>query len=478
VGAKNGRGTIPSVTRPTKSVLWSLVMISTQAEELTRQDQAHIIHPLYHPEEHVRPVIFVEGRGAILKDMDGKEYVDGLACLWNVNVGHGRSELADVAAAQMRKLAYASAYTGSTNVPAIQLAEKLAQLSYPNMNAVYFTTSGAESNESAFKTARFYWKAKDQPDKVKFIARYFAYHGVTLAAMSATGMAPYWKMFEPRVPNFSHIDPPYRLRCKWCADKSACTLECADALEQRIAEEGKETVAAFIAEPVQGGGGVIPAPDGYFQRIREICDRNDVLLIADEVITGFCRTGKWFALEHWGVEPDILSFAKGVTSAYLPLGGIMISDEIRETLDAVPAENKYMHAATYSGHPTCCAVGLRNLQIMEEEDLAGRAARAGNRLLAGLNELNGMSIVGDVRGLGLLAAVELVADKEKREFFDPDLKVGERVFQEMKTRGVYTRIRGDAIFFSPPLVITDEQIDTLVSVTRDSIQAVAASLDH
>jgi putrescine---pyruvate transaminase len=453
-------------------------MIRTEADELTRQDLAHIIHPLYHPEEHARPVIFVEGRGAMLKDIEGTEYIDGLACLWNVNVGHGRTELAEVAAEQMRKLAYASAYTGSTNVPAVRLAEKLAKLCYQRLNSVYFTTGGAESNESAFKTARFYWKAKGRPEKTKFIARYFAYHGVTLAAMSATGMPPYWKMFEPRVPGFSHIDPPYRLRCKWCADKSACTLQCADSLEERISEEGKETVAAFIAEPVQGGGGVIPAPDGYFQRVREICDRNEVLFISDEVITGFCRTGKWFALEHWGVQPDIMSFAKAVTSAYLPLGGIMLSDEIRDAINTVPAESKYMHAATYSGHPTCCAVGLRNVQIMEEEDLAERAARMGERLLSGLKQLNSLSIVGDVRGLGLLAAVELVADREKREFFDPDLKIGERVFQEMKRRGVYTRIRGDAIFFAPPLVITQDQVDRLVEATGDSIRAVAASLGY
>ena len=451
-------------------------MISTQVEELTRQDQAHIVHPLYHPDEHARPIIFVEGQGAVIRDIEGHEYIDGLSCLWNVNIGHGRTELADVAAEQMRKLAYASAYTGSTNVPAIQLADKLAELCYPNLNAVYFTTSGAESNESAFKTARFYWKAKGRPEKVKFIARYFAYHGVTMAAMSATGQPTYWKMFEPRVPGFSHIDPPYRLRCKWCADKSACTLQCADALEERIQEEGKETVAAFIAEPVQGGGGVIPGPEGYFQRIREICDRNEVLFISDEVITGFCRTGKWFALDHWGVQPDIMSFAKGVTSAYLPLGGIMISDEIRQAMDSVPADSKYMHAATYSGHPTCCAVGLRNVQIMEEEKLAERAARMGARLLSGLQELNSLPIVGDVRGLGLLAAVELVADKEKREFFDPALKVGERVYDELKQRGVLTRFRGDAIFYAPPLVISEAQVDKLIAVTRDSIQTVAASL--
>jgi adenosylmethionine-8-amino-7-oxononanoate aminotransferase len=448
----------------------------TPIEELSRQDREHLIHPLYHPDDHAQPIIFVSGQGAVLKDIDGNEYIDGLACLWNVNVGHGRGELADVAAAQMRQLAYASAYTGSTNIPAIRLAEKLAELAYPNLNAVYFTSTGAESNESAFKTARFYWKAKGKPDKTKVVARFNSYHGVTLAAMSATGQPAYWKMFEPRVPGFVHIPAPYRLRCQWCADKGACNLKCADALEDKIQEEGRDTVAAFIAEPVIGGGGVIPAPDGYFARIREICDRNEVLFISDEVITGFGRTGRWFALEHWNVLPDMMSFAKGVTSAYLPLGGIMVSDEIRDTIASVPAENKYMHAATYSGHPTCCAVGLRNVEIMEQERLIDRAAKMGDRLHRNLETFWDIDIVGDIRGLGLIAAVELLADREKREAFDPALKVGEKVYQEMKSRGVYTRVRGDAVFFSPPLVITEQQVDRLTEVLRESIMAVRAGL--
>jgi adenosylmethionine-8-amino-7-oxononanoate aminotransferase len=451
-------------------------MVQTLADQLTRQDQAHLIHPLYHPLDHEGAAIFAEGHGAVLRDVDGNEYIDGLSCLWNVNVGHGRAELAEAAAEQMRRLAFASSYTGASNVPAIKLAEKLASLCYPRLNSVYFTTGGAEANESAFKTARFYWKAKDRPEKVKVIARHFGYHGVTLAAMSATGMQAYWKMFEPRVPNFSQIDAPYRLRCKWCADRSACTLQCADALEERIDEEGAETVAAFIAEPVQGAGGVIPPPDGYFERVRDICDRQEVLFIADEIITGFGRTGRWFGLEQFGVEPDIVSFAKGVTSAYLPLGGIVVSDDIRRTIDEVPIESKYMHAATYSGHPTCCAVGLRNLQIIEDESLIDSAERAGRRLLAGLQQLNNHPLVGEVRGFGLMAAVELVAEKEKREFFEPGLKVGERISTELKQRGVFTRVRGEAVLFAPPFVITADQIDTLIAATADSVQAVAASL--
>jgi adenosylmethionine-8-amino-7-oxononanoate aminotransferase len=454
-------------------------MLDTHAsvEELTRQDQAHIIHPLYHPDEHASPLIFVEGRGAVLKDATGQEYIDGLACLWNVNAGHGRAELAEAAAEQMRKLAFVVSYTGASNIPAIQLAEKLASLVYPKLNSVYFTTAGAESNESAFKTARFYWKAKGQPDKIKFIARLFGYHGVTMAAMSATGIPPYWKMFEPRVPNFLHIEPPYRLRSEYRdLPDDEFGLRTADLLEEALLREGPDTVAAFIAEPVQGAGGVIVPPDTYFPRIREICDKYDVLLISDEVITGFGRTGKWFGLEHWGVQPDIMSFAKGITSAALPLGGIVVSDEIRDAINNVGPESKYMHAATYSGHATCCAVGLRNIQILEDENLVERAAELGSRLLSGLQQLSDLPIVGDVRGLGLMAAVELVADKEKPEFFDPALKVGERVFEELKKRGVYTRIRGDAIAFAPPLVISEQQLDRLVDATVDSLKVVSAAL--
>ena len=216
---------------------------------------------------------------------------------------------------------------GATNIPATKLAAKLASLAYPSLNTVYFTSGGAESNESAFKTARFYWKANGQPDKVKVIARQHGYHGVTLAAMSATGMAPYWKMFEPRVPNFVHVQAPYPYRFEGVKPGETIGQAAARQLEEKSLEEGPDTVAAFIAEPVQGAGGVLVPPDDYFPNIRRVCDKYEVLFIADEVITGFGRTGSWFALDRWGVEPDIMSFAKGVTSGYLPLGGIMISDK-------------------------------------------------------------------------------------------------------------------------------------------------------
>jgi adenosylmethionine-8-amino-7-oxononanoate aminotransferase len=405
-------------------------------------------------------------------DAEGREYIDGLAGLWNVNVGHGRKELAEAAAAQMAELAFCSSYAGATNIPAVKLASKLASLAYPSLNTVYFTSGGAESNESAFKTARFYWKAMGKPNKVKVIARQHAYHGVTLAAMSATGMAPYWKMFEPRVPHFLHVQAPYPYRFAGVKPGETIGQAAARELEDKILAEGPDTVAAFIAEPVQGAGGVIVPPDDYFTNIRRVCDKYEVLFIADEVITGFGRTGSWFALGRWGVEPDIMAFAKGVTSGYLPLGGIMIADKIRDAVLAAPYEDRWMHAFTYSGHPTCCAVGLKNIDIIEKEGLVKNAEVMGARLLAGLKTFSEFAAVGDVRGLGLMAAVELVSDRSTKAPTDPALRIGPRVQEECMKRGLYSRIRGDVIMLSPALCITEAQVDRIVDVLREALVAV------
>jgi putrescine---pyruvate transaminase len=453
------------------------------AAELVKSDHEHLIHPLHHPVDTAEPMIYVRGRGATLTDIGGKEYIDGLAGLWNVNVGHGRAELAEAAADQIKELAYYSGYAGFSSVPAINLASKLVQLGYSNMQAVFLTCGGAEANESAFKTARFYWKAKGKPDKVKIIARQQAYHGVTQQTMSATGMAAYWKMFEPRMPGFVHIPTCYPYRVQDGKPGETAGQTAARLLEEAILREGPGTVAAFIAEPIHGGGGVIYPTDDYFPLVRQICDRHEVLFIADEVITGFCRTGRWFATPHWNVKPDIRSFAKGVTSGYLPLGGIMVSRAIKDTIDGVKPEDRWMHAYTYSGHPTCCAVALKNLEIMERERLWENAAKMGTRLLAGLQQaFKDHPHVGDIRGgKGLLAAVELVDDRPSQANFAADRKVAPRVQAEMMKRGVLTRVRpvagphpspGDTIYFAPPLVVSEAEVDRLVSVTRDAVKAV------
>ncbi|MBS1115969.1 MAG: aminotransferase class-III [candidate division NC10 bacterium] len=447
-------------------------MANWNVSSLLSEDRDHLLHPLYHPDDHAKPHVWVKGKGAVLIDAEGREYIDGLACLWNVNVGHGRRELAEAAAEQMSTLAYSTNYVGSSNVPAIKLAQRMSELAYPNLCATYFTSGGAESNESAFKTARFYWKAKGKPDKVKVISRQFSYHGVTMAAMSATGVPGYDKMFGPRVPNFIHTATPYAYRFEGARPGETVGQAAARMLEETILKEGPETVAAFIAEPVQGAGGIIVPPDDYFPRVREICTKHDVLFIADEVITGFGRTGDWFAMKRWGVQPDILAFAKGITSGYLPLGGIMVSHQVLDAMLSVPYADRWMHAYTYSGHATCCAVGLRNLEIIEKEGLVDNAAKMGARLLAGMRTLTDLNAVGEVRGLGLMVAVELVADRATKAAFDPAKKIIGKVKAELEARGVFTRNVRDILCFAPALVITEAQVDRLVESTRGAIAAV------
>lgn len=440
--------------------------------EAIREDQEHLIHPLHHPSAHKSPKVWVRGKGAMIEDAEGNQFIDGLAGLWNVNVGHGRVELAQAAFDQMSTLAYHSAYAGGSNYPAIHLAAKLSEIAYPQINHFYFASGGAEASESSFKTARFYWRALGRPTKVKVISRMRAYHGVTLAAMSATGMPSYWAMFEPRVPNFVHIESPYPYRFQNDEPGTSPGIAAANLLEKKILEEGPDTVAAFIAEPLQGAGGVIVPPPDYFGRIREICDRYDILLISDEVITGFGRTGKMFGLEHYGIQPDIMQFAKGITSGYVPLGGIGISDRIAEVMNSVPPAQRWMHAYTYSGHPTCCAVALVNIRLIEDEGLVERAARQGEKLMAGLKSMEGMEGVGNVRGQGLIAAVEIVADKATKAQFPADRQLNQRLADSLLAKGLYTRVLFDSICLAPPLVITDEQLDRTIEIIRSTIPEV------
>jgi adenosylmethionine-8-amino-7-oxononanoate aminotransferase len=435
-------------------------------------DRAHLMHPLHHPSAFGGTRLWVSGKGAIITDSTGRDYIDGLSGLWNVNVGHGREELADAARQQMATLAYHSSYAGSSNEKAIALAERLSRLFYASINTFFFTSGGAEASETSFKTARFYWKALGRPGKVKVISRHRAYHGLTLAAMSATGLPAFWPMFEPRTPGFLHIDAPDPYRFVNTTPEVSLGVAAANALEDAILREGPDTVAAFIAEPVQGAGGVIVPPADYFARIREICMRHDVLFIADEVITGFGRTGRWFGLEHYGVEPDIVQFAKGITSGYIPLGGIGVSDTVRDVINGVPPGKRWMHAFTYSGHPTCCAVALANLDILERERLVERSASAGARLLEKLRSLETLEGVGHVRGQGLIAAVEVVADKGTRSLFPADAGVTQKLTDAMLERGVYTRVAMDCICIAPPLVTSDAQLDQIVDVVRDAVTHV------
>ena len=435
-------------------------------------DRAHLLHPLHHPSAYASARIWVSGDGALIKDADGREYIDGLSGLWNVNVGHGRRELADAAQRQMSTLAFHSAYAGGSNMPAIALAERLSALVFPSINTFFFTSGGAEATETSFKTARFYWKALGHPEKIKVISRQRAYHGLTLAAMSATGLSAFWPMFEPRTPGFLHIDAPDPYRFVSPDPRVSLGVAAANKLEEAILDAGPETVAAFIAEPVQGAGGVVVPPPDYFRRVREICTRYDVLLIADEVITGFGRTGRWFGLEHYGVEPDIMQFAKGITSGYVPLGGIGVSDAIREVINGVPAAKRWMHAFTYSGHPTCCAVALSNLDVIERERLVERAAVGGTRLLERLRGLEAMDGVGHVRALGLMAAVEVVADKTTKALFPAQAGLAQKLTDALLERGLCTRVALDCICLAPPLVTSDALLDRIVDILQEAIPPV------
>jgi adenosylmethionine-8-amino-7-oxononanoate aminotransferase len=406
----------------------------------------------------------------MLFDADGKEYIDGLSGLWNVALGHGRKDLAEAAREQLETLAYASGYAGHSNVRAIELGERLARLTYPAINRFFFTSGGAEANESAIKLARSYWKLRGQPAKTKVISRELGYHGTTLAAMSATGIAGYWPLFEPRVPGFIHVPSPYPYRAQ-SMDGAAYGVAIANELEKSIVREGAETVAMFLAEPVIGVSGVIVPPDDYFPRIREICDRYDVLFAADEVITGFGRTGRWFALEHWGVAPDMVQFAKAITSGYFPLGGVGISDEIARVLDE--AQVPWMHAYTYSAHPTGCAVALRTLQIIEEENLVAEASRKGALLMDALRaRLAHHPQVGEIRGKGSMCAVEFVKDRETRQPFVPEDQVVARIHDEAQARGLISRVRGDVFVLAPPFVTPDDLLDRIAEILTAATEAV------
>ncbi|MFT5218808.1 MAG: putrescine aminotransferase [Planctomycetota bacterium] len=435
---------------------------------LLEKDQEHMIHPLHQNAGHANAKVWVKGEGAYLIDADGNRYIDGLSSLWNVNFGHGCQPLADAAAKQMEQLAYCSSYTGSTSPPAIELADKLAEICYPQINNFYFTSGGGESTDSNFKLARYYWKAKGKPEKTKVISRMLGYHGVTFAAMCATGMPAYWASFEPRIPGFSHIPAPDPYHYPKPADGTSIGIAAANELETEILKQGADTVAMFIAEPVQGAGGVIVPPDDYFPRIREICDKYEVLLVADEVITGFGRTGKMFALDHWGIQPDLVQFAKAITSGYLPLGGIGISDEIAETIRN--SASPWMHAYTYSGHPTTCAVGLAAINIIEKENLVEQAASKGDYLLEKLHsELDGHPHVGNVRGKGMMCGVELVEDLATKAYYPPEWGVGPKMSKAMIDHGLFTRMRSEVVCIAPPLISDEATLDDLVGAVRDAV---------
>ena len=372
----------------------------------------------------------------------------------------------------MTTLAFSSGYGGFGSKPAIELAAKLAEIAPGDLDVTFFASGGGEANDTAYKVARLYWKLQGRPERVKIVSRVRDYHGLTYGATSSTGLANFWKGFEPLAPGFLHAPSPdpYRYEGTGSAGEAY-----ADALEKVVLEADPKTVAAVVVEPVQGAGGVIVPPPDYFPALRRVCDRHGLLLIADEVITGFGRTGRWFAMERWNVQADLMIFAKGVTSGYLPLSGVMLSRRVHDVLKGV--KGMFAHGFTYSGHPTACAVALRNLRIIEDEGLLEQAAARGAYLLERLGELRRHELVGDVRGLGLVAGVELVADRATKKNFDPSAGVARRVWQETLASGAIVRpLSGDVLAMSPPFVITEAEIDRLVGALDTAVDRVGAEL--
>jgi 4-aminobutyrate--pyruvate transaminase len=440
-------------------------------ERLIAQDIAHHLHSVTNLHRHKTggPLIMVEGQGSKVRDSRGKWYIDGFAGLWNVNVGHGRSELAEVAREQMAQLAFQPTFFGLATPPTIELAAKLAEL-LPQHSHFHFTSGGAESNESALKVARYYWALKGQPGKVKIISRRMAYHGIAMGALAATGIPAYHQDFGPALPGFIYATAPLAYRNNPGLSEEGFVAHLAKELEEIIEREGADTIAAMIGEPVQGAGGVVPPPEGYWKAIRAVLDRHHILLIADEVITGFGRTGNMFAQTTYGFKADITSFAKGITSGYIPLGGIGVSPEIFAVLSA--PDRMFMHGFTYSGHPVACAVALANITIIERERLWENAAARGQQLVNGLKRLEAHPHVGNTRGKGLMGLIEVVKNQESKEGFAASEGIGPKLQAASRKRGLIARCNDTGFAIAPPLVISKEEIDQTLNILEDSLKEV------
>ncbi len=448
-------------------------MVATwETTALVEQDIAHMLHPVTNLHRHAQegPLILTEGKGSTLWDSEGKEYIDGFAGLWNVNVGHGREELAEAGREQLARLAFQPTFFGLATPPVIELASKLATMLPGPVNHFQFTSGGAESNETAFKIARYYWSIGGKPDKVKIISRQMGYHGIAMGTLAATGIPGYWQHFGPRAPGFLHVSAPYMYRNGEGMSESAFVQSLVTELEETIEREGAETIAAFIGEPVQGAGGVVPPPDAYWPAITAVLKKHNILFIADEVINGFGRTGTMFGVQQYGVQPDIVAMAKGITSGYVPLGAVGVTDEIYERM--IGPDQMFMHGFTYSGHPVACFVALRNLAIIEDEDLPAKAAARGKQLLGGLRELQHHPNVGEARGKGMMAIVELVADKRTKARFDAASDVGNKLQAATRKRGLIVRCSDTGIAIAPPLVLTTDETDRLVGIVGDAITEV------
>ena len=442
-----------------------------------RLDAAHYIHPFTDSKAlGAGARVIVRAQGARIWDSDGNEILDGMSGLWCVNAGYGRNEIVEAAARQMRELPYCNSFFQCAHPAAILLARELAKVAPPDFNHVFFTGSGSEANDTVIRMLRRFWEVRGFPGRTVIISRRNAYHGSTMGGASLGGMAAMHAQGGLPIPDIVHIAQPYWFGEGRDLPPEEFGLQAARALEEKILELGAERVAGFIAEPVQGAGGVIVPPDSYWPEVQRICDARDVPLIADEVICGFGRLGKWFGTEHYGLRPKLMPIAKGMTSGYLPMGGVLVHDEIAETLRDKCGE--FAHGFTYGGHPACAAAGLENLRILREEKIV---ERAGLELAPYFQEkwagLGAHPLVAEARGVGLMAALELAADRRSGRRFEPAGRAGE-ICRDMSVGkcGLVIRAVRDTMIAAPPLVTTRAEVDELCEKAWKALDLTAKEL--
>jgi L-2,4-diaminobutyrate transaminase len=450
-------------------------------DQLGKWDRENFFHPSTHLAQHERGDsigrIMTGGSGVYVEDRDGKRLLDAFAGLYCVNVGYGRQEIADAIAAQARELAYYHAYVGSGTEASITLAKMVVERAPANMSKVYFGLSGSDANETNIKMVWYYNNVLGRPEKKKIISRWRGYHGSGLMTGSLTGLEAFHKKFDLPLPRVLHTEAPYYFRRpRLDMSEADFVAHCVAALEALIAREGADTVAAFIGEPVLGTGGIVPPPEGYWPAIQAVLRKHDILLIADEVVTGFGRLGTMFGSTKYGIEPDIITIAKGLTSAYAPLSGSIFSDRVWKVLARGTDEGGPIgHGWTYSAHPIGAAAGVANLKLVDTLGLVANAGTVGSYLIAATRDALGRHPnVGEVRGDGMLMAVELVSDRESRTFFDAGEKVGARIVAALLERGIIARAmpQGDIVGFAPPLCLTRQEADIIVGSLGEAVKTV------
>jgi 4-aminobutyrate--pyruvate transaminase len=439
--------------------------LTAHPNSIAARDIAYYFHPATNARRHeaIGPMVIERGQGVHVYDDQGKEYIEGLAGLWSVAVGFGEERLVAAAAAQMRQLPYYHSFSHKSHPSAIALAERLVRMAPGKMSKAHFTSSGSEANDLAIKMVWYYNNALGRPQKKKIISRQRAYHGVSIASASLTGLPAFQRDFDLPLPMMHHVSCPSHWRFG-AADESeeAFASRLAKELEDKILAEGPDTVAAFFGEPLMGAGGVITPPRSYWEKIQAVCRRHDVLVVADEVITGFGRTGKMFGSQTYGIAPDMLVVSKALTSSYMPLSALVFSDAIYQALADNSAKiGVFAHGFTASGHPVATAVALENLNIIEERDLVGNCAALAPQFQARLREFTGHAYVGEARGIGLIGALELVADKKSKAAFEKPGAAGARLAELCQEEGLIIRAIGDIIAFCPPLVINSAEVDEM-----------------